>query len=99
MGDIFNQRIHRLWSQGECIMTLKLSIQLLKCNNLYTLQSIPGKQSVASQKLMLATYNNGSHITSSKTNLFYDAMTIPDRQHPRRTLPFRCHLSPYVNLL
>ena len=24
MGDIFNQRIHRLWSQGECIMTLKL---------------------------------------------------------------------------
>ena len=23
MGDIFNQRIHRLWSQGECIMTLK----------------------------------------------------------------------------
>ena len=22
MGDIFNQRIHRLWSQGECITTL-----------------------------------------------------------------------------
>ena len=27
MGDIFNQRIHRLWSQGDRIMTLNVVFQ------------------------------------------------------------------------